>query len=1045
MPEERKLVTVLFADIVGSTEMGLSHDPEVVRASLGEAFESASEILRAHGGTVEKFIGDAIMAVFGVPAAHDDDPDRAVRAAFALRDKITGARDVDAPALRVRIGINTGEAVAGSGETAQFLVTGAAVNAAARLQQAAAPGEIVVGHLTKRLTAGGVTYGAAREVEAKGIGKIAAWPAESVIGDVPEQHRGLPGLHAPLIGRDHELRTLVQAYERVAKDGRPHLLTVYGPAGAGKSRLTAEFFDAIGSDRVRGGRCLPYGEGITYYAVQLIVRADAGIGIADPRDVAIEKIRSAAREAFGDDVEDADSVAKRVSVLAGIERADEALPEVRPDQLREELAFGLRRYLERRAASAPLVLVFEDVHWAEPGLLDLIEDLAEWSRAPLLLLCLARPDFRELRPAWGSAAANATAVTLSPLGSDDTRRLIAELLAIDDLPEQVRSDVVTRAEGNPLYVEEFLRMLMESGRIEKRDGRWVADASITTVEVPPTLQGLIAARLDRVAPDVKALLQRASLAGRLFSTDALAALGDGAAPDAELLRDAIRRDLLVEADERALGSGRVFRFKHVLIRDVAYSTVPKAERSRLHDRYGRWLETSLGDRRHEIADIVAFHAEQAFLLARELRPSAAADLGRRGLDLLLEAARSAYNRIDVHAALNLYQRARVVGEVITATGVENAEIAGRIVLGRDLLATSRPAVAEVDAAIDVAKTAAPNKVLPELLLLRARLTQDEAGPERVRPVLDEALEAARQAGDPDLIADVMWARAFDRYYAAEIDEMRRLLEEAHEHVKRSGSKRAGAILYWLGKTALYQGDLTATASFVEEAIAALPYKSKHFRAIDHYARAGRADGQGDYATGVGEARIANALFRELGEPGFIALTAWEMGEAMIELGDDAGARDVLAEAVDLFTRRGQRGQIPEVEARLARALVHLGDRAAARAHAEAARAIAMPSDLESRFIAAVAVAEVREADGDLAAADALFREAVATMEPSGMGDGLAETREHYGRFLLRHGRADDARAQLDKARAFWSDPLAGRHRDRIDALLAATGPRTMSI
>jgi len=1045
MPEERKLVTILFADIVGSTEMGLSHDPEVVRASLGQAFESASQILRAHGGTVEKFIGDAIMAVFGVPAAHDDDPDRAVRAAFALRDKITSADDVDQPALRVRIGVNTGEAVTGSGDGAQFLVTGPAVNAAARLQQAALPGEIVVGDLTHRMTAAGVGYGAAREIEAKGIGALAAWPAESVVGDVPGQHRGLPGLRAPLIGRDHELRTLVQAYEGVTKDGRPHLLTVYGPAGAGKSRLTSEFFDAIGTDRIRAGRCLPYGQGITYYAVQLIIRADAGIGIADPRDVAIEKIRRAAREAFGDDVEDADAVAKRVGVLAGIERAEEALPEVRPDQLREELAFGLRRYLERRASSAPIVLVFEDVHWAEPGLLDLIEDLAEWARGPLLLLCLARPDFRELRPTWGSAAANATAITLAPLSSDDTRRLIAALLAIDELPEQVRGDVVTRAEGNPLYVEEFLRMLMESGRIEKRDGRWVADASIATVEVPPTLQGLIAARLDRVAPEVKALLQRASLAGRLFSTDALTALGEGAAPDPSLLRDAIRRDLLVEADERALGSGRVFRFKHVLIRDVAYATVPKAERSRLHDRYGRWLESSLGDRSHEIADIVAHHAEQAFLLARELRPSAAGDLGRRAFDLLLEAARNAYERVDTHAALNLYQRAREVAEVISATAIEQAEIAGRTVLLRDDLASSRPAVVEIDAAIDLAKTAAPNKVLAELLILRARLIVDEQGPEGVRPILLEALDAARRTGDRDLIAQAMWEHAFNRYYAAEIDETRRLLEEAREYVNRTGSTRKGLILFWLARTAVYQGDLTAASSFNDEAIAALPYKSKWFRAIGHWTRADFAEQLGDSTSALSEARIASALFREVGQPNFIASAAWRMGEAMINLGDDAGARVVLAEAVDLFTRRGQRGQIPEVQARLARALVHLGDVAAAREHAEAAAATAMQSDLESRFISAVARAEVREAEGDLVAADALFREAVGLMEPSGIGNALAQTREHYARFLLRHGRVDEARAQLDQARAFWSDPLAERHRQRIDGLLSATRPRTASI
>ena len=602
MPEERKLVTVLFADIVGSTEMGLSHDPEVIRAVLGRAFESASAILREHGGTVEKFIGDAVMAVFGVPAAHDDDPDRAVRAAFVLRDRIAGADPGGGPQLRVRIGVNTGEAVAGSGQSTQFLVTGPAVNAAARLQQAASPGEIVVGDLTKRLTSGGIEYGSAREVDAKGIGTLAAWPAKRVATDVPEQRRGLPGLRAPLIGRDHELRILVESHAGLAHRAEPQLVTLYGPAGSGKSRLTSEFIETIGRERVRVGRCLPYGQGITYYAVQLILRADAGIEIADQRDVAIAKVRAATLAAFGEEVAEADAVARRVSVLAGLERAETALPEVQPDDLREELAFGLRRYFERRAAGAPLVLVFEDVHWAEPGLLDAIENLAEWSRAPLLLLCLARPDFRELRSGWGSGAANSTAITLAPLTSAETRRLIAELLAVDDLPEEIRSSVVTRAEGNPLYIEEFLRMLMETGRIEQRGERWTAAASIATVEVPPTLQGLITARLDRVGADVKALLQRASLAGRLFSTDALTALADGAKPDPALLRDAIRRDLLIEADERALGSGRVFRFKHVLIRDVAYSTLPKAERSRLHDRYGRWLEMTLGDRRHEIAE-----------------------------------------------------------------------------------------------------------------------------------------------------------------------------------------------------------------------------------------------------------------------------------------------------------------------------------------------------------------------------------------------------------------------------------------------------------
>jgi len=1042
MPEERKLVTVLFADVVGSTEMGLSHDPEVVRASLGRAFEQAREVLESHGGTVEKFIGDAVMAVFGVPAAHDDDPDRAVRAAFALRERLT-SDEAGGPALQVRIGVNTGEAVAGTGQTAQFLVTGPAVNAAARLQQAAAPGEIVVGDLTRRLTAGGVEYAAAREIDAKGIGRIAAWPAERVVGDVPEQHRGLPGLRAPLIGRDHELATLVQAHAGLARTGQPHLVTVYGPAGAGKSRLTSELLDAIGRDRVRVGRCLPYGQGITYYAVQLIVRADAGIDIAEPRESAIDKLRATARAACADDPDEAEGVARRVGVLAGLERADEALPEVQPEQLKDELAFGLRRYFERRAATAPLVLVFEDVHWAEPGLLELIEDLAEWARAPLMILCLARPDFRDLRPAWASGAANATAITLAPLTPEDTRRLIAELLAIDDLPESVRDEVVTRAEGNPLYVEEFLRMLMETGRIEKRGQRWVATAAIASVEVPPTLQGLITARLDRVGPEVKSLLQRASLAGRLFSTDALTALADGEKPDPALLRDAIRRDLLIEADERALGSGRVFRFKHVLIRDVAYGTLPKAERSRLHDRYGRWLETSLGDRRHEIADIVAFHAEQAFLFARELGAASAADLGSRALDLLLEAAHNAYDRVDEHAALNLYERAGVVAAQVEAAPAERAEIAGRRLLLRDRLSTDRVPLSEIDSAIEIARAARPNHALSELLGLRAHAAVDVSDVPLAQRLLDEALAAARELGDPDLVTEVMFQRAFAAYYGGDAEGLHRLLLEAREYALSSGSRKGiGKIIFWLGKSSLMRGDVSAMDRFHQEAMTKIPYRSKFYRAIEHFSTAWNHRDLGAYASALAELEPALALFREVGQPSFIASAQWGRGENLIELGRHEEARDALAEAVDLFVRRGQRGQIPEVRARLARALVHLGRLDEAREQAEAARSIAMETDIESRYIAAVAVGEVRDAEGDLDAAEAAFREAIDVSAGTGFGYVTALSREQYGAYLVRHGRADEARAQLEKARAFWHDPLAERHRARIDALLRQTAPLT---
>ncbi len=420
MPEERKVVTVLFADIVGSAALGEEHDPELVRRSLARTFDALKEVLEAHGGTVEKFIGDAVMAVFGVPRAHDDDADRAVRAAFALREGVAALNQSRRLAFALRIGVNTGEAVAGSGAGAQFLVTGAPVNLGARLQQAAQPGEILIGPLTHQLTRDGVRYGEPRAIEAKGLGQVEAWPASELTSALPEQHRGLGSLSAPLIGRDRELRLLIEAFERVGEAGTPSLVTLYGAAGAGKSRLTREFVQRLAPERVRAGRCLPYGQGITFFPLQLILRADAGIELSDPHAAALARLRAAVAAAFGDDPE-REAVAARVFTIAGLVQASEALPQVAEADLAEELRWGVRRYFERRAATKPMLLVFEDLHWAEHALLDLIEHLAEWSRGPLLLLCLARQEFRELRPTFGASAQNAVSISLTPLAPEDTR------------------------------------------------------------------------------------------------------------------------------------------------------------------------------------------------------------------------------------------------------------------------------------------------------------------------------------------------------------------------------------------------------------------------------------------------------------------------------------------------------------------------------------------------------------------------------------------------------------------------------------------------
>jgi predicted ATPase len=461
--------------------------------------------------------------VFGIPQTHDDDADRAVRAAFALRDRVAALNADGRFALQLRIGVNSGQVVTGDG--GETLVTGEAVNAGARFQAAAAPNEILVGALTRQLTQGAVRYGATREIEAKGIGRLKVWPAAELASTLPAQHRGIAGLRAPLIGRDDELRLLVDSHRKLASEQRAALVTIFGSAGVGKSRLVAELVEAIGPERVRRGRCLPYGEGITFWPVVEILRADTGITAVDSHEEATQKLRSAVLASFAEASEDAEAVARRLSVLAGIASREDVLPEVPAETMQQELRWGLRRYLERRAATQPLTLIFDDIHWAEAALLDLIEHLAEWSRAPLFLVCMARPDLRELRAGWGGGLMNSSTIRLEPLTADESARLIRELLAIDALPEELRQQVITRSEGNPLYVEEFLRMLLDGGHVTKVDGRFVAAVSLEALVVPATLHGLIAARLDATPSMVKHALQRAAVVGKVFWPDAILAQG----------------------------------------------------------------------------------------------------------------------------------------------------------------------------------------------------------------------------------------------------------------------------------------------------------------------------------------------------------------------------------------------------------------------------------------------------------------------------------------------------------------------------------------
>jgi len=657
--EQRKPVSLLFADLVDSTVLGSRNDPEVVRGVITRYFARLSEIAELHGGTVEKFIGDAVMVVFGVPRVHEDDAERAVRAGLLMREAIAELeRDVGL-GLAVRIGVNSGEVVAGADDGRQFLVTGDVVNVAARLQQGADVGDVVVGASTERLTRTAIEYEPIDPIAAKGKEtRIPAFRALRARTVLPEQQRGMPALRAALVGRERELGVLLDSFRRASVERTGFLVTVVGNAGVGKSRLVGEALARLShtSDvRVLKGRCLPYGAGITYWPLMDLVRQDAGIETADDRRTALEKLGRRLHEVLAP--EDREAVASRISVLLGLEVVGAALPGVVAERVGVELSWGIRRYLEAVAAHRPLVLVIDDLQWAVPAALEIFEQLLdEPTDVPFLLVCIARPELAERHPRWAAAQPNGSLIALEPLGASETRVLLSRILGVDELPPLIESQVAERSAGNPLFCEEFVRMLVEDGRLEFRAGEWRMTQQSFDVRLPETIHSIMAARVDGLPVDDKLALQTASVIGERFTVDQLVGLMEAgrAAPESLIRKGLLERD-------REDRSGRGLRFKHLLIRDVAYESLSKLDRATLHDRFGVQLESEIPDRLDEFSEVLAHHAVQSFLFSEELRLEA--DLAGRA-QRALRWSRAAADR-----SFALYATQEAAAHYATAIGI----------------------------------------------------------------------------------------------------------------------------------------------------------------------------------------------------------------------------------------------------------------------------------------------------------------------------------------------------------------------------------------
>jgi predicted ATPase/class 3 adenylate cyclase len=607
--EVRKVVTLVFTDVTGSTPMAERLDPETFRRVMARYFESMKPVIERHGGVVEKFVGDAVLAVFGIPVLHEDDALRAVRAAEEMRltlgdlnKELERDRGVS---LQVRIGVNSGEVVAGDLSIGEEFVTGDAVNVAARLEQAAPPGDILLGRSTYRLVKNAVEVEPLDPLELKGKSEpVSAYRLLTVSKDAPAFARHPD---APLVGRAHELELLQRALERTAHESSCHLFTILGAAGVGKSRLVSEFIDERrSSSRVVQGRCLPYGEGITLWPLAEVIKDAAGLSESSSRTEVESQLRKILSE-----MSDGARVSGLLLQILGVDKTVAST---------EELAWASRRLLEKLASDSSLIVLVDDIHWAEPALLDIIEYIATWSRdSPFLFLCVARPEFLDARPNWAAGKLNATSLLLEPLSAEESGQLVEGLLGEAGLPGDVSQLVFESAEGNPLFVEQLLEMLIDDGLLTETADGWVLAAPIEQLTVPPTINALISARLDRLGHRERLAIERASVVGKEFSLSAVSHLAPGEEKQrvADDLTALTRKEMIRPLDQDP-GGELTFGFRHILIRDAAYDSISKERRADLHLDFADWMQTTVPVDGVGFAEILAHHLSLAHRNKRDL-------------------------------------------------------------------------------------------------------------------------------------------------------------------------------------------------------------------------------------------------------------------------------------------------------------------------------------------------------------------------------------------------------------------------------------------
>jgi class 3 adenylate cyclase/tetratricopeptide (TPR) repeat protein len=1026
--EVRKTVTIVFSDLQGSTSLGERLETEALREVMARYFQEMRRVLERHGGTVEKYIGDAVMAVFGLARVHEDDALRATRAAWEMKQALVRLNvEIDARwgvTLTNRTGVNTGEVVAGDPSSGQRLVVGDPVNVAARLEQAAPPTEILIGEPTYRLVRGAVVVEPVEPLPLKGKSELV--PAYRLI-EVREGETVARNLDAPMVGRDGELRLLVDEFARCVEERTCQLVTILGPAGVGKSRLIAELAASVTEDgRLLRGRCLPYGDGITFWPFAEVVKDAAGITEEDDAAGARAKV---AATLSGDDAE---LVVDRVSAAIGLSPDSFAL---------EETFWAARKLLEILARRRPLVVLFEDIHWAESKFLDMIEHvLGSAEDAPVFLLCSSRPELLEERSTWGEGS-RSRSISLEPLSEGQSAEVMRNLLGVTELPAELRSRINEAAEGNPLFVEQMLSMMIDDGFLVRADGGpWTVHGDVASLSVPPTISALLGARLDLLSAEERAVLERASIVGQVFYPAAVRTLAtDELRPHVDEALVSLSRKQLVQPTPSTFAHEDAYRFVHLLVRDAAYQGLLKRTRAELHEGFADWMEEAAGIRLMEQQEIVGYHLEQAYLVLGELGPldEQGERIGARGADHLAAAGRRAFARADTPGAANLLRRAASLlprGERL------------RTELMRDLAEVRADAgeFAEAEASLEEATEAAASIGDPvlqadiQLVRLLVRLySGKEDWTEQVVPEIARAIstfeEAEYHAGLARAwrLAGLVHGTAC-RWVAAE--EAARL---AVDHARLAGDHRqevrnlpSVAICELYGPT-----PVTEALASCEEVLGQVAGDRRAEAIVrGHLAHLHAMQGRFDLArTLYAESR---ATLEDLGGTVLAATTSLDSGPVELLAGDPVAAERELRRDYDVLKEMGERYFLSTTAALLAQAVYTQGRYDEAFELSEESKDATAPDDIESQVLWRCVRGKVLVRRGEFAEGESLVREALDLIMRTEEPDVQGHVCRDLAQVLHLQGRTSEAREQLGEALRLHerkgNASAAARVRDRLE-------------